>query len=156
MDCKFNHQVYNWIMINKYSKYLEIEKLLNKFFWIWNFCIENCIKQWNNYWCCTKSFFNDFNIEFNEERKQYYWIANKSRAKCWYLWPKWCKLKTHKSPICLWFVCTKYHDFLKSKWITRNWNEIIDILGELIHQDFSRYEYIKNKIQNYIDILDKK
>lgn len=144
-------------MKNKYEKYIIVEKLLNSFFKKIDFCKINCVQKWKNIWCCNKSYYNDFNIDFNYRRSKLYWTPSKNVSnECWYHSENWCILKTMKSPICLWFLCTPYINYLKELWIIWNWNELINILWDLINQDFTKYDYIVDKINWYIYIVNLK
>lgn len=141
-------------MEKSFDKYLEIENLLNKFFDKYNFCVTSCTmnrtqKEWIG--CCTKDYFNDFFDKFNEKRVEIYWKAQVNTSKCWYHCSTGCKLKTHKAPICLWFICSEFTDYLKDKGIKRNPNEIIKILSELIDWYDKNYEYLKGKLEAIIE-----
>lgn len=140
-------------MTNNYKKYLELESLLNKLFNKTNFCINHCINKWATTWCCNKNYFNDFYVDFNHKRIKLYNNPIRWNKICWYHTPTWCKLNTHKSPICLWFICSPYINYLKSFWIEWNWNEIIKILGEIIEQNFTNYKYLKNKLIWFINLI---
>lgn len=142
-------------MNNNFEKYLEIEKLLNTFFSKHNFCTKHCEKGWNKIWwiwCCEKDFFNDFFEEFNKERLEKHWNPSSYRNKCWYHCDTWCKLTSHKAPICLWYLCTPYCDYLKNIWIIWNWNEIIRVLAEIIDWNNKNFDNLKEKIENFIKI----
>lgn len=141
-------------MKHKFDKYLEIELLMNKLFETIDFCKTKCIDLWSENGCCNKNYFNDFYIDFNHERRKLYWKPITKSEKCWYNCNNWCKLNTFKSPICLGFLCSRYIKHLRLLWIDWKSNEIIDILWELINQNFTRYEYLKKLINSYIKVLE--
>lgn len=152
------------------KKYLEIESILNAFFAVFDYCLEHCIKpellRSSNQpvsACCKKKYYKRYDLDhpafdrLREMREVRYgkpadhqWISPVS--PCEYHNPKkGCILTTHKSPVCLAFMCRESIDFLRETYGIYGY----DYLGVnyalewILTGDFSKaqYEEFKQGIQ---------
>jgi len=115
-------------------KYLEIEKILNEFFRELNYCLIHCIQKEQKpdrrspiIGCCKDKYYKNHDIEhpafelLKKEREQRYGkpenieISGKT-GLCEYHTREGCRLKSHKSPICLSFLCREAIDFLREQY----------------------------------------
>ena len=115
------------------ERYLEIEKILIHFYTFFDFCLEKCIEpaiEQNNNGpvavCCKDKYYMRYDIEdpafdlLRDGREKLYGkpdeIKNHSGVSpCEYHTTTGCALKTHKSPICLSFMCRKSIDELRER-----------------------------------------
>lgn len=114
------------------ARYLEIEGILNGFFSAFDYCFEHCVKpeiiKNNNQpisACCKNKYYMLYDIEhqafdlLKEARESLYgnpgdYTWNSPISPCEYHNPlKGCVLTTHKSPICLAFMCRESIDLLR-------------------------------------------
>jgi len=114
------------------TRYLEMEGLLNDFFRVFDYCFEQCIKKALEKnsgnpvaVCCKNKYYQLYDLDhpvfdlLKEEREKrfgkpddYFWPFPVS--PCEYHDPvNGCVMSTHKSPICLAFMCRKSIDFLR-------------------------------------------
>jgi hypothetical protein len=114
------------------SRYLEMEGILNEFFEALNYCFDHCItielqKNGNQpiSACCKNKYYKLYDLDapafdrLREEREKrfgkpedYTWPSPVS--PCEYHDPKkGCVLATHKSPICLAFMCRESIDAMR-------------------------------------------
>lgn len=115
------------------QRYLEMERLLNAFFASFNYCIEQCIRpeQLKNgnrpiAACCKDRFYRLYDLDhpaferLRHERERLYgkptdYTWTNPVSPCEYHNPaKGCVLASHKSPICLAFLCRKPIDKLRT------------------------------------------
>ncbi len=114
------------------TRYLEMERLLNVFFSSLDYCISTCIpveKEKNGNrpaaGCCRRKNYSLYDLShpaferLREEREKRYGkpedVSRKNPVSvCEYHNPdEGCLLATHKSPVCLAFVCPEFIDFLR-------------------------------------------
>lgn len=119
---------------NNLARYLELERLLNIFFSAFNFCYERCVlpERMQNgdlpvAACCRDKYYEVYDLEhpaydrLREERETLYGkpgdhVWKKPVSPCEYHDPQnGCILKSHKSPICLAFLCRKAIDRLRAE-----------------------------------------
>jgi hypothetical protein len=114
------------------SRYLETEALLNDFFSVFDYCLSRCIaleREKNGQRpvpaCCTGAYYARYDLDhpafvrLRQERERrygrpedYHWTDQVS--PCPYHDPnRGCVLKTHKSPICIAFLCHPAIDCLR-------------------------------------------
>ncbi len=117
------------------SRYLLTEKLLNDFFARFNFCYAKCIKielEKNNGQpvsaCCKQKYYKKYDLEhpafdlLKTEREKLYGCPEDHNftnpvSPCEYHNPRTgCIISTHKSPICLAFMCRESIDELRQKY----------------------------------------
>ncbi len=116
-------------------RYLEVEAFLNEFFRSFDYCFEQCIKKELEQnggnpvaACCRNKYYRLYDLDhpafdlLRKEREQRYGQPGD------YLWPspvspceyhnpsEGCVLTTHKSPICLAFMCRESIDFLRENY----------------------------------------
>lgn len=158
-----------------FSQYLSIEKLLNELFASFNYCFEKCIKielVKNNgnpiSACCKDKYYKKYDIEhpafdlLKNEREKLYGAPDKHSfenpvSPCEYHNPvTGCVLTTHKSPICLAFMCQESIEFLR-----KNYNIYeYDYLGVnyalewILTGDFSEKDFTEFR-QSIISMTDK-
>ncbi len=115
-------------------QYLELERLLNIFFGSYNFCLQQCILPVHAQngglpvaACCRDKFYALYDLDhpsfdrLRAERERRYgkpgdYTWTDPVSPCEYHDPQnGCVLKTHKSPICLAFLCRKAIDRLRSE-----------------------------------------
>jgi hypothetical protein len=113
------------------TRYLEIEGLLNTFFDAVGYCLEKCVKQAlalngnqpfsacckNRYHCLYDLPDSDFD-RLRSERENRFGKPEEQPYKspvspCEYHGPFGCVLATHKSPICLAFMCRESIDYIR-------------------------------------------
>lgn len=118
-----------------FSRYLSIETLLNRLFSNFNYCFEECIKieiEKNNgnpvSACCKDKYYKKYDIDhpafdlLNTEREKLYGAPSDHHfenpvSPCEYHNPiSGCVLTTHKSPICLSFMCQESITCLREKY----------------------------------------
>ena len=115
-------------------KYLEIESILNEFFHELNYCMIQCIQQQQKadrrsviVGCCKDKYYKNHDIEhpsfelLRKKREQRYGtpesiVNSEKTGPCEYHTSEGCRLKTHKSPICLSFLCRDAIDFLREQY----------------------------------------
>ncbi|MCP3925650.1 MAG: hypothetical protein GY714_24040 [Desulfobacterales bacterium] len=114
------------------QRYLEIEKILNDFYQYFDYCLEKCIKPAigiNNgpvAVCCKDKYYKKYDLEdkafdlLRDEREIRYGKPDQINdhsgvSPCEYHTSVGCALKTHKSPICLSFMCRKSIDNLRDR-----------------------------------------
>ena len=111
------------------KKYLEIEFILNGFFDRFGYCITHCIRKSGretlpNPGCCSAPYYKEYDLNhpafalLKQEREKRYgkpeYFKNVKRiSPCEYHTLNGCLLKTHKSPVCLGFMCKKSIYFLR-------------------------------------------
>ena len=117
------------------SRYLNIEKKLNIFFNIFNYCFDKCIRPeiTNNNGspvsaCCKDRYYKKYDLDVpacsllkQKREKKYGTPENHSFdnpvSPCEYHNPAGgCILPTHKSPVCLAFMCSESIEELRSKY----------------------------------------
>ena len=117
------------------SRYIITEKLLNNFFERFNFCYEKCIKIEikKNYGqpvsaCCKKKYYKLYDLEhpafelLRIERETLYGRPidhnfENPVSPCEYHNPQQgCIIKTHKSPVCLAFMCRESIEELRERY----------------------------------------
>lgn len=152
------------------KNYLEIEGILNTFFSAFDYCFECCIKPellQNGYQpvsaCCKKKYYKQYDLDhpaFDRLRAErevrfgspldHHWASPVS--PCEYHNPdKGCILTTHKSPVCLAFMCRESIAFMRETYGIYGY----DYLGVhyalewILTGDFSdaQYEEFKQSIQ---------
>ena len=115
------------------KRYLEMEKILNRFFELFDYCLTDCVRphlrqNGNKPFaaCCKDRYHTVYDIEapaydlLREARYALYGrpesVQNSSLiSPCEYHTDTGCLLSTHKSPICLAFMCRKSIDALREK-----------------------------------------
>lgn len=114
------------------ERYLEVEGLLNTFFDLWGYCISACIrpeilKNRNRpvAGCCKRKYYSYFDLDhpayarLREEREKRFGKPEDHRwpnpvSPCEYHNPeRGCLLTSHKSPVCIAFVCRNGIDHLR-------------------------------------------
>lgn len=106
---------------DRLNTYLEIESILNRFFEQFGYCSGQCpeIKSTPNEpssACCKGKYYELFDVEhpaftlLKAEREKHYGAPAdyqnlKLISPCEYHTLSGCRLKTHKSPVCLGFMC---------------------------------------------------
>ncbi len=117
------------------KRYLEIETLLNTFFSLWDYCVSECIKaeRMKNgnrlvAACCQRKYYSFYDLEhpvfdrLREEREKRFGrpedhVWPHPVSPCEYHDPGCgCVLRSHKSPVCLAFMCRKGIDHLRSRY----------------------------------------
>ncbi len=123
------------------TAYLACEEMLNSFFGKVNFCTENCLskpigmyrvkmempgdptKFPGNIGCCPRDYFRFGNYPDIEDRsllerkrEEKYGLPNENKASCGYHTQEGCALKTHKSPICIAYLCEDLVQHLDKKY----------------------------------------
>jgi len=114
--------------------YLEIEKILNEFFNEFNYCIIHCIQKEQateprlpRLGCCQAKYYQLHDLKhpaFELLRKERVKLYGKPEdletpqriSSCEYHTPQGCRLKSHKSPTCLSFLCKEGIDFLRERY----------------------------------------
>jgi hypothetical protein len=116
------------------KRYLEMEGLLNAFFAAFNYCLEQCVQtelhKNNNQpvaLCCKDKFYCIYDLDhpafekLRHERERLYgrptdYTWTNPVSPCEYHDPtRGCVLFSHKSPICLSFLCRKAIDYLRTE-----------------------------------------
>ncbi len=117
------------------KRYLEIETLLNAFFASFDYCLSRCIapelRRNGNQpvaACCTKKYYSAHDLAhpafdlLKQERERRFgrpedFSWGNPVSPCEYHNPeRGCLLSTHKSPVCLSFICPQGIDFLRSRY----------------------------------------
>lgn len=147
------------------NRYLELETLLNDFFNIFNFCMNQCIAleiDNNNGQpvsaCCKDRYYCIFDLDdpsydlLRIERENRYdkpedQINPNPVSPCEYHGPQGCRLATHKSPICLAFMCRKSIYFLRDTYsiYTYDYLGMYYALEWILTGIFSEEQYIEFK-----------
>lgn len=115
-------------------RYLETESLLNDFFSVFDYCLSRCVavalEQNGNRpvaACCTRKYYALYDLDhpvfvrLRQERERRYGRPQDYRwpdpvSPCPYHDPhRGCVLKTHKSPVCLAFLCRPAIDCLRGE-----------------------------------------
>lgn len=118
----------NWH--EKVDQYLEIEKILNHLFSGFNYCLTQCIQKPGDEGelhcgCCNRPYHEIYDqdhpsFEILRARREALYGKPESHANikrispCEYHTLKGCILKTHKSPVCLGFLCKESIQALRS------------------------------------------
>ncbi len=144
------------------SRYLHIEKILNTFFIHFDFCIDKCIRIEiaNNGGdpvsaCCKNKYYKKYDLEYpafellKSEREKLYGKPDDHCFKnpvspCEYHNPiSGCLLKTHKSPICLAFMCRESIEELRNRYniYTYDYLGMNYALEWILTGDFSDKDY---------------
>jgi len=117
--------------------YLECEEFINDLFSRANFCVPNCISkpiglyrersempgdptQFSGHiGCCPYNMFDSTNYPeisdhsvLDAQRVEKYSIQKKQKGACDYHSSSGCQLKTHKSPICVSWICDEFVQYL--------------------------------------------
>lgn len=116
------------------NRYLETETLLNEFFGVYDYCLIKCIAEEvkrsggrpvsaccrDRYHCISDLDHPAFDRLRNEREIRYGKPEDRFNphpvSPCEYHSPLGCRLATHKSPICLAFMCRKSIDFLRENY----------------------------------------
>ena len=156
------------------NNYLELEKILNEFLNVFNFCLPCCIeieKTKHNALevaaCCKDKYYKRFDVDhpafdlLKKERESIYGrpedIQNSSKiSPCEYHTQNGCILKTHKSPVCIGFMCRPSIDVLRTKYdiIEYDYLGMYYALEWQLTGDLSEKQYQDFK-QTCIDITEK-
>lgn len=156
------------------QKYLEIEKLFNRFFSKIDFCQDRCVGDdfslYNlggsqipcNLGCCvedksvsrTESLSKKSLNELIKDRDEIYGTYQSLSDGCRYHnLNNGCVLDSHKSPICLGFICPPFVNYLKSEYgIEYNTYYMIQGLEMLLNGNLSDLEFssFKDEIEGFI------
>ncbi len=111
--------------------YLDIESILNIFFKRFNYCLLYCINNPEhsnspNPGCCKGKYYKKYDLDhpafelLKNEREKRYGSPDDYRhlkriSPCEYHTLNGCLLKTHKSPVCLSFMCKESINFLRER-----------------------------------------
>lgn len=160
-------------MEHNLARYLELEGLLNEFFGAFDFCLGQCIKpemEKNGNQpvsaCCKNKYYKLYDLDYpafdrlKEERElrfgkpeDYHW--DHPVSPCEYHNPlTGCILKTHKSPICLAFMCRESIDFLRETYgiFAYDYLGVNYALEWILSGDFSEHQFqeFKDSIKDMI------
>jgi hypothetical protein len=120
--------------VKNLERYLEMETLLNGFFESFGYCYNQCIRVEiekndgkpiaacckNRYHCLYDLDDPAFGLLRIEREKRYGKPEDQENpapvSPCEYHGPSGCRLSTHKSPICLAFMCRESIDVLREKY----------------------------------------
>lgn len=155
------------------ARYLEMEKLLNDFFMTFDYCLAQCIRpemEKNGNCpvsaCCKNRYYKLYDLDhpaferLREEREfrygkpaDHHWDFPVS--PCEYHNPlSGCILPTHKSPICLAFMCRESIDFLRKTYdiFAYDYLGVNYALEWILTGDFSenQYEEFKGSVEQMI------
>lgn len=116
------------------NRYLSTEALLNDFFSVFDYCLSRCVavaRQENGHRpvaaCCTGAYYARYDLDhpafarLRQERERLYGRPRDHRwpdpvSPCPYHDPqRGCVLKTHKSPVCIAFLCRPAIDCLRGE-----------------------------------------
>jgi hypothetical protein len=157
------------------ARYLEIETLLNALFASFDFCLKHCITPQLAASggqpvtaCCQDKYYNLFDVGHEgfdhlrrERERQYGSPADHCHANapspCEYHDPQHgCILLTHKSPVCLSFLCRKAIDRLRSRFgiYFYDYLGILYALEWILTGNFPDKDYYELK-QSIIEAIDK-
>jgi hypothetical protein len=119
------------VLEHRLKTYLEIETVLNRFFDRLGYCLDHCIAAGQSPGlptpaCCKDRYYEKFDVDhpafalLKSEREKRYgkpseYHYTKRISPCEYHTILGCRLKTHKSPVCLGFFCRKGIDFLRTR-----------------------------------------
>lgn len=142
------------------SDYLECEKLLNNLFKEADFCFPNCISQPvglhrermdmpgdptefpGEIGCCPYNYFHRHNYPeimdwslLEKQRVERYREPLNHDSGCGYHSADGCVLKTHKSPICLAYICTPFSYYLSETYNIRYAHREVEEKLEMILVD---------------------
>ncbi|MFO7963653.1 MAG: hypothetical protein R6U50_07020 [Desulfobacterales bacterium] len=114
------------------KRYLEAEGLLSSFFSRFNYCIPYCIAPPGRARiptpaCCRKPYYKEYDTDhpafelLRHQREKRYgrpedFFYTKRISPCEYHTLHGCRLKTHKSPVCLSFMCRESISFLRESY----------------------------------------
>jgi hypothetical protein len=112
--------------------YLEIEQILNGMFRDFDYCLTQCIRKPGqegelHCGCCNRPYYEIYDLDHSSfdllrlKREELYGkpesMADIKRiSPCEYHTLKGCLLKTHKSPVCLGFLCRESIEVLRSEY----------------------------------------
>jgi hypothetical protein len=143
------------------ARYLETETLLNGFFAAFNYCLENCILPLmdknggrpvaaccqNRYHCLYDLGHPAYDLLRAERERRYGRPEDQVNpapvSPCEYHGPRGCRLTTHKSPICLAFMCRESIETLREKHgvFTYDYLGVYYALEWILTGDFPEVEY---------------
>jgi len=143
------------------QRYLETETLLNDFFNAFDYCTKKCINVEieNNggrpvsgcckdrYYCISDLDHPTFSLLIREREIRYGTPEHQATpdpvSPCEYHSPRGCRLTTHKSPICLSFMCRKSIDTLRKTYsiYTYDYLGMYYALEWILTGDFSDESY---------------
>ncbi len=119
------------VLEDRLRTYLEIEINLNRFFDRLGYCANQCAAindtpTMPTPACCKDQYYKKFDVDhpafelLKAQREKRYgepedYRATKRISPCEYHTISGCRLKSHKSPVCLGFMCRKSIDFLRSR-----------------------------------------
>ncbi|MCG8472958.1 MAG: hypothetical protein MI742_14050 [Desulfobacterales bacterium] len=113
------------------NHYLEMEEILNRFFTLFDYCLKDCVlpelhRNGNQPFaaCCKNRYYKIYDLDepafhlLRQEREALYGTPEEVKdsslvSPCEYHTNTGCLLPTHKSPICLAFMCRKSIDALR-------------------------------------------
>lgn len=156
------------------ARYLETETLLNEFFNSFNYCMEQCIRVEieknhgrpvaacckNRYHCIYDLDYPVFDLLRAEREKRYGKPQDQINpdpvSPCEYHGPSGCRIATHKSPICLAFMCRESIDFLRETYgiFTYDYLGVNYALEWILTGDFSDEDY-KEFRQSIVEMIQK-
>lgn len=143
------------------ERYLETETLLNDFFKVFDYCMRKCVAVFLEESggkpvaaCCKNRYHvimdldhpafdllrHEREIRFGKPEDQ---VNPDPVSPCEYHGPFGCRLKTHKSPICIAFMCRKSIDFLRETYgiYTYDYLGVYYALEWIMTGDFSDESY---------------
>ena len=156
-------------------RYLETEGLLNAFFSAWGYCVANCIqpemlKNGNKpvAACCSNKYYALYDLDhpaferLKEEREKLFGKPEDHRWKnpvttCEYHNPEnGCLLSTHKSPICLAYVCQNGIACLRSRYgiYAYDYLGVNYALEWILTGDFNEKQYCEFR-DSILDMIEK-
>lgn len=159
------HEQDNIVVEKRLLRYLETEKILNDFFDAFGYCFDRCIRiEINNNGgnpvaaCCKNRYhclydLNDpaFDLLRTEREKRFGKPEDQINphpvSPCEYHGPKGCRLSTHKSPICLAFMCRESIDALRETYgiFAYDYLGVNYALEWILTGDFSEKDYAEFK-----------
>lgn len=161
------------------TRYLEMEGVLNRFFWAFNYCFEHCIKKALEKSggkpvaaCCQNKYYRLYDLDhpafdlLRAEREKRFGAPGD------YTWPDpvspceyhnpagGCVLTTHKSPVCLAFMCRESIEVLRERFgiYAYDYLGMHYALEWTLTGDFSdnRYRELRKSIQSMIATIETK
>lgn len=161
------------------SRYLEMETLLNEFFRVFDYCYEQCIRKELEKSCgkpvsacCKNKYYKLYDIDhpafdlLREEREKRFgkpddYTFDDPVSPCEYHNPETgCVLATHKSPICLAFMCRESIDCLRDDYniFAYDYLGMNYALEWILTGDFSddQYEELKESVSAMITAIETK